>query len=391
MPIESSSPNLSRWLELAQSLLEQPTAALMEHLPQKFVREFAAARPNLKLSEDAAGNLRVDYASGTASHPPLAMVAHLDHPGFHVSKINGDIVELLFLGSVSGQHAIQGSHVEFFEAGNPESLGNGELIERTERTGALKTASAKITSGTAAAGGFAMWAFPGFSLEIESSIPAHGRTNPGRIVTRCCDDLLGAAAALCVLDEISKLAPQNVALTGLFTRAEEIGFLGTMEAIRLGTLPKNACVLSLECSKAFPHAPQGGGVIVRVGDAASIFDTGLTHALALAAKNRAERDPTFKFQRKLMDGGVCEATPFCAHGYRASGLALPLGNYHNQAFDSHDQPCMGPESVKVDDFRCEIELLIELALHPELLDEGHDKVSPRLKELAIKAQELLKR
>lgn len=391
MPIESSSPELARWLELAQSLLEQPTAALIENLPQKFVREFAAARPNLKLSDDAAGNLRIDYSSGSASRPPLVMVAHLDHPGFHVAKIDGDVAELMFLGSVSGKHAIQGSRIEFYALGNPDPLGEGELIERDERTGSLRTAKAKITSGTAATGGFAMWAFPGFSLEIETSNPGLSRAHPGKIVTRCCDDLLGAAAALSVLDEISRLAPENVALTALFTRAEEIGFLGTMEAIRLGTLPKNACVLSLECSKAFVNAPQGGGVIVRVGDAASIFDPGLTHALSLAAKKRAERDPTFKFQRKLMDGGVCEATPFCAHGFRASGLAMPLGNYHNQAFDAHDQPCMGPESVHVDDFRCEIELLVELALHPELLDEEHDKLTPRLKELAIKAQELLKR
>ena len=102
--------------------------------------------------------------------------------------------------------------------------------------------------------------------------------------------------------------------------------LPQMEAIRLETLPQSACILSLECSKAFANAPQGAGVIVRVGDASSIFDTGMTHALTLSARARALRDPSFKFQRKLMDGGTCEATPFCAHGYRASGLALPVSS-----------------------------------------------------------------
>ena len=41
---------------------------------------------------------------------------------------------------------------------------------------------------------------------------------------------------------------------------------------------------------------------------------------------------------------------------------------------------MGAESVVADDLLCEIELLVELALQPELLDEQHDKVTPRLKE-----------
>jgi endoglucanase len=30
-----------------------------------------------------------------------------------------------------------------------------------------------------------------------------------------------------------------------------------------------------------------------------------------------------------MDGGTCEATAFAGFGYRAGGLCLPLGNYHN--------------------------------------------------------------
>ncbi len=161
---------------------------------KKFVREFVSARPNLTLTPDAAGNLRVDYApvqKEGKKRAPLVMVAHLDHPGFHVSKIDGATVELNFQGSVSGRHAVPGSRVEFFARGNPHPIGDGELIERAESEGPLKSAKARINNGEARADGFAMWAFPGFSLENCA------------IVTRCCDDLLGAAAALCVLDEIS--------------------------------------------------------------------------------------------------------------------------------------------------------------------------------------------
>ena len=368
--------HLFAWLEIARSLLEQPTAAVKEILPQKVVRDFVDARPNLSLSEDAAGNLRVDYKGSQSKRAPLVMVAHLDHPGFHISAIDADSVELSFQGSVNGRHAIPGSRIQFFELGNAAPIGEGTLIERTDETGALKTARAKIDSGRAALDGFAMWAFPGFSVQDDV------------IVTRCCDDLLGAAAALCVLDEISKLAPEDVAVTGFFTRAEELGFLhaGSHPARNAAEECLHSVVGMFQSLRQRTAGPRGHCAGRRC---VKHLRHGLDARPYLSAKKRAESDPSFKFQRKLMDGGTCEATPFCAHGYRASGLALPLGNYHNQALDAENNPCMGPESVHIDDYRCEIELLVELSLHPELLDEQHDKVTPRLKALAVTAQELL--
>ena len=68
-----------------------------------------------------------------------------------------------------------------------------------------------------------------------------------------------------------------------------------------------------------------------------------------------------------MDGGACEATAFCASGYRASGVALPLGAYHNADTAPDGSPCVGPEHVRVDDYRAEVRLLVEIALHPEWL------------------------
>src|SRR6185295_337769 len=227
----TATDNVPRWLELAKAFLEQPTAALMEILPARFIRDFVKARPNLKMTQDAAGNLRVDYHSGNSPRPPLALVAHMDHPGFHVEKVEGSVAHLSFQGWVTLAHARVGTRIQFFELGKQQPVGEGELVERTEESGRIHTATAKITSGKATAGGFAMWNFPAFSLEN------------GMIVTRSCDDSLGCAVALCVLDEISKLAPTNVSVIGLFTRAEEIGFLGALEAIRLNTLPMNACVL----------------------------------------------------------------------------------------------------------------------------------------------------
>jgi putative aminopeptidase FrvX len=170
---------------------------------------------------------------------------------------------------------------------------------------------------------------------------------------------------------------------GLFTRAEEVGFLGAIEAVRLGTVPPGASVLSLECSKALPSARQGDGVIVRVGDRMSIFDPGLTESLRTAADTLVRRDGSFRYQRKLMDGGACEATAFCASGFRASGLAVPLGNYHNA---SDDGAGIAPEHVVVDDWLAEVALLVELGADRDLLERETPGPPSWLQERAATAR-----
>ena len=305
----------------------------IEDLPAAHVRAFADER-GLAHETDAAGNVVVRHGSGDDGRP-LVLVAHLDHPGFHVLPDG----TLSFKGGLLAANALPGSPVHYFRRGERDPIGAGELVTTTDDDGRLTGATATNVEGD-----FAMWGFPGWSIE------------EGRVTARVCDDLLGAAAILAVLDEIARSRP-STSVWGLFTRAEEEGFLGAFEAIRLGTVPKDADVLSLECSKALPNAPQGGGVIVRVGDRMSIFDPSLTASLEAAAKDVTH-------QRRLMDGGACEATAFCAAGYRASGLAVPLGGYHNA---SDGDPGIVPETVMVDDYLSEVQLLTTLAHDPDLL------------------------
>ena len=268
----------------------------------------------------------------------------------------GDELGLSFHGGLLATHVRPGSPLDLFQRGAAVACGRAEVVaaEADER-GRLTAASARVTEGTVPGDGFAMWGFPAWSVD------------DGRIVARVCDDLLGAAAALCMLLELADRQPPGVAVWGLFTRAEEIGFLGALEAIRHRVVPTGASVVSLECSSALAGAPQGDGVIVRVGDRMSVFDPGLTAALGAAAGRLAESDPSFRWQRKLMDGGACEATAFCAAGYRASGLALPLGGYHNADTGTDGEPDVGPEHVVVDDYLAEVKLLLELGLHHDLL------------------------
>jgi endoglucanase len=339
-------------LAVAEALLAHPTAPFLEALPAAEVVRVAEAA-GLAVDRDAAGNVIVRYdAPDAEAGRPLVLVAHLDHPGFAVTGSDGDEVALEFRGGLMAEHALPGSPLHLFAPGRGEPVGEAVLTSATESGGRLTGGLARRTGGEVAADGFAMWGLPAFEVVA------------GRITGRVCDDLLGAAAVLATLTEVAERRPAGVAVWGLFTRAEEVGFLGALEAIRLGTVPKGADVLSLECSKALVDAPQGGGVIVRVGDRMSIFDPGLTGALSTAAADLAAADPSFRWQRKLMDGGACEATAFCAAGYRASGLALPLGGYHNA---SDGEPGIVAETVAVTDYLAEVRLLVELACRPALL------------------------
>lgn len=314
--------------------MSNPTVPFIEDLPAAHVRAFADER-GLAHETDAAGNVVLKYGTGK----PLVMVAHLDHPGFHVQAEG----TLSFKGGLQAGNALPGSPLCYFRRGERDPIGEGELLDATaSERGMLAGASATNVQGD-----FAMWGFPGWSIDGD------------RITARVCDDLLGAAAILAVLDDLTTSRP-STCVWGLFTRAEEEGFLGAFEAIRLGTVPADADVLSLECSKALPNAPQGGGVIVRVGDRMSVFDPSLTAALEAAA---AQVDG-LQSQRRLMDGGACEATAFCAAGYRASGVAVPLGGYHNARDDS---PGIAPETVMVEDYLSEVRLLTSLAHNPDLL------------------------
>lgn len=361
MPRSPAVP--ARWLRIAEGLLSRPTAPCLEHAPAAWIRDFVRRRKGLSLSEDRYGNLLVKSPGrGRPAAPPLVLVAHLDHPGFVVDEVREDRARLSFRGGVRLPHARAGTRLEFFRAGSLRPTGRGVLEsasdEGSRRPGMLGSGEARVTSGRAHAGGFTMWDFPGWSLR------------GGKIVSRCLDDLLGAAAALATLDELSRNRPRGAHVWGYFTRAEEIGLFGALAGIRARVIPRDARVLSLETSRALPWAAPGDGVIVRVGDARSLFDPRLMKVLHDAAAALAHEEPAFAFQRRLMDGGSCEATAFCAAGYRAGGLALPLVNYHNMSGLDGGEPGIGPETIRVSDFAAEVRLLLRLA-----------ELSPRLPEL----------
>ena len=110
-------------------------------------------------------------------------------------------------------------------------------------------------------------------------------------------------------------------------------------------------VISLETSAERPPARLGDGPIVRVGDKTSMFDATVTAELTAAATAAG-----IPFQRCLMSGGTCEATPFRLYGVRCGALCVALGNYHNCGPDNRIEA----EYVSPSDVEGLVELCVQV-------------------------------
>lgn len=253
------------YLAIARRILAQPTAPFHEDAVRAEIRTLLADCPHVRLMEDGFGNLLALYRRGKAT-ARFAFAAHMDHPGY---------VGREFLGGVPDSYLRK------------------------------KPATRKF-------GAFRMWDLP--ACEVRA----------GKIRSRACDDLVGCACIVAMLRELERTGAQCAAW-GLFTRAEEIGFVGAIELAKSRRLPKSVTVVSLETSSVKGGPVKiGGGPIIRVGDRTSVFDSGATALLQDIAKRTG-----LTHQRALMQGGTCEATAYALYGYRTAAMCVALGNYHN--------------------------------------------------------------
>lgn len=328
-----------RWLEQLTAL---PTAPGREERVLDWVRTWVGRRSSdLKLSADRHGNLLITQ-KGRKNTAPVIAVAHTDHPGFVVTGVDGRRVAVEFRGGVR-QEYFEGARVELFDREDQGHRGNLEEFHHGASTGTVV-----LSRGTSLApGDIGRWSFG----------RKRGGVGEKFALAPACDDLAGVAAALSALDR-TRGSRDRRHFGVLLTRAEEVGFVGAIGAARDHTLPAGSRVLSIECSRSFPDSPLGGGPVVRVGDASSVFHNALTNRIADAAR-RAD----IRHQRKLMAGGSCEATAFVAYGYEATGLCLPLGNYHNmgnldQVEEGKGMATPLPEIVSIEDFHGLIDLLL---------------------------------
>lgn len=350
-----SSPELRRREELLLEFASAPAAAGHEGAVEALVEKWAARRRGLVLERDAHGNLfvhRRDFRKACRGRAPLFFTAHMDHPAFVVLSSAGREVRLEFRGGVHDQY-FNGARIEIFSADLRRAY-PARITALDASSKPFKTVTARLDRPAAvSAGCLGRWLFPKSSVK------------KGLAWTNGCDDAACVAAALAAYEDISReKGLEHVAL--FFTRAEETGFVGAIGAARGGTLPKNARLVCLECSRSFPlDSPIGAGPIVRVGDKMSVFSPELTNSVSDIAAAYQKEKPAFRFQRKLMPGGTCEASAFSFYGFRSTCLCLPLGNYHNMAdIDgvlAGKKARVGQEHVAVSDFHGLIELLSAVA------------------------------
>ena len=368
------------FLTLARQLMPLPTAPFHEFWVIAAVEAFAAARPALRLRRDAAGNLLLLYSPPrTPRSSRLIATAHLDHPGLGFPQPLGK-GEYFFekLGGVNLAQACR-SRVRLYDprraAGQRPQLGHlsGHRCQRK-----IEGFVVRLQPGAELApGAFGMWDLP--------ALRRRGRLLYGR----ACDDLAGAVVGLCFLDELIR-RQARVRAGLLLPRAEEVGFAGMIEATQSGWLDPEATYVNLECSSTRAGAILGAGPIVRVGDKSTLFDPHLHGGMAFLANELAQTEAPFPFQRKLMDGGTCEASVLHQAGFRTAALALPLGNYHNQG-----AKILAPEFIHLDDAVGLVRLLVHVALQPgglakagvraadclaRSMEARHQRHAPRLRE-----------
>lgn len=352
-------------LEDLKQLLALPTAPFRE----KFIADYVTAsleKNNIPYFIDQFGNIvagassKRDYLKllqKKSREPVRVFIAHMDHPGFHgVKWLKNNNLQIKWYG---------GSPVKYL-AGASMYLCNDEGVFLTGKLVKPKLVKAKWAIDTAEIRVDKNETGKGNRPEAKNIFGSFKFSKPvkvrgNKIYTNAADDLCGVFAILQTAIKVfkNKRSKNNKSFIGLFTRAEEVGFVGAVSHFNMGYLQKAkrpiACI-SLEASRTLPGAIIGKGPVVRLGDRRTVFNENYLKVLS----DLAEKILKGKHQKRIMDGGACEATAATVFELPAIGISLPLGNYHNQGFEGGPE-CRGqggpaPEFVHINDIEGEIKL-----------------------------------
>lgn len=360
-----------------KDLLTLPTAPFRESAVLTYLERACHRLPGVQTRYDRHGNLLAHYRCKPRGTRPLVFAAHTDHPGFAAREmLDRRTLRADFRGGVRPEY-FPGARVRFWADG---TWIRGRVVELTKvdppagpgRPPVPKEARLRV-SRPVPPDALGMWDLPEATLKGD------------RVVARACDDLAGVAAVLALLQRLSgRRAAAEV--YALFTRAEEVGFVGAVAAARARTIPQRLPVLSIETSSALPHAPIGEGPIVRVGDRASIYTPGLEAFCTRVAGDLAKRRRSFRHQRRLMDGGMCEASAFGCYGHDVMGICLALGNYHNMNTRTRR---IDSEYVSLRDWHAMVALFEALVLDPAGPGRRENALRRRIDKLYADCRRLL--
>ena len=186
-------------------------------------------------TRDSLGNVRVESSPGAA--PAIVFAAHMDHPGFEISATDGALVEAKWMGGVEPDY-FPGAKVRVFS--QPPTTGVCVRIKLHAERRRVDTMYLDL-EGDVRVGDAGSWDVPEWHLE-------------GAMVhTHAADDLAGCAA---ILGALATLAAEGVPALGLFTRAEEVGFVGALGALADSPPPATAPPYASRGAATSSSAPQ---------------------------------------------------------------------------------------------------------------------------------------
>jgi len=338
-------------------LLSRPSAPFREQAVMEVVQSLLRRR-KIPHFVDPIGNLVVGInnqqqytklVNAKSREPVRLFIAHMDHPGFHGHTWLGPKrLQVNWLGG-SPTRFLSGAPV--WLATGAEYVANGVMrkpvLDSSRRF--LKSAEVQLESD-ALHKKYSDASLIYGGVKFRKPVWQSGK----KVYTRAADDLVGVYSivqtALSLFSRSKR--PGSSPFIGLITRGEEVGFVGAVGHFELGWLEiatRKVIAVSLEASRTLPGAEIGKGPVLRLGDWRTVFSSGGLKVLADLGQKLLKG----RYQRRLMDGGSCEASAAIAWGLETIGMSVPLGNYHNQSLeggpDSRGPNGPAPEFVHLDD------------------------------------------
>ena len=320
---------------LLTDLLRQPTAPFREEHVIAMVTRLLD-RTRVPYFRDPVGNIVIGCGSPTdyrrrlderSKEPLRVFIAHMDHTGFHGTRwISPTRLQIKWHGGSPVRH-LAGSRVWLATRDGDWTQGRLGQVRLLKSRHAIDTAEVRITGTAKTRRPKAGAVFGGFMFR--SPVWRAGK----KLYTKAADDLVGVFAVLRTAMDLYAGQPRKAPpFIGLLTRAEEVGFIGAVGHFEQGWLSaahRPVICVSLETSRTLPNALVGNGPVVRLGDRRTVFHPDYLKILADVAQKSLPK----RHQRRIMDGGACEATVAIAYGLPAIGISVPLGNYHNEGFE----------------------------------------------------------
>ena len=324
--------NQERPLEILRILSKAPAVSFYEILVSNLIKDILNDS-GISLVEDEFGNIIAKINGLDPTIPPIAFVAHMDHPGFEVNAVSEGKITATPLGGVPYSTIYKETDCfvlnEKFERLSCTLKPNPDISTREVNVLGINNLKPQTPI---------FFNIEDFSVDEEF------------IHMRALDDLAGCAAIIAALENVIKDPPKNN-VYGIFTRAEEVGLIGARLLAKSRLLPMSTFVVSVETSLVIPGVTQNEGPVIRTGDASYTFDSEAEQILLNARDIIKKEDIEFKSQRHLMNAGSCEASAFMANGYRSTGIAFPLGNWHNATTEIKDTDSeIGSENIGIFDF-----------------------------------------